>query len=146
LTSNLSSKVRNFLQACMDVKFRVYRRQIPPFSFKNRFRSLLPLQIPPPRSTTRLGACSNSKIYLSQPRTCKQAYVDFKFLLSKLLMCTGGTVAECGSLDVDHVSVGRFSPQTLYNKCLCFGIGTASERPWFSDVRCCIWLYVFSLS
>jgi hypothetical protein len=53
-----------------------------------------------------------------------------------------GTVAECGSLDVDHVSVGRFSPQTLY---LCFGIGTASERPRFSDVRCCIWLYVFSI-
>src|SRR5467141_3970028 len=67
----------------MDVKFRVYRRQIPPFSFKNRFRSLLPLQIPPPRSTTSLGACSNSKIYLSQPRTSLQAYVDFKFLHSK---------------------------------------------------------------
>ena len=29
-----------------------------------------------------------------------------------------GTVAECGSLDVD---VGSFN-----NKCLCFGIGTAS--------------------
>src|SRR5882762_310496 len=100
LTSNLSSKVRTFLQACMDVKFRVYRRQIPPFSFKNRFRSLLPLQIPPPRSTTRLGACSNSKIYLSQPRTSLQAYVDFKFLLSKstptLNNMAGTYTALCG--------------------------------------------------
>jgi hypothetical protein len=51
-----------------------------------------------------------------------------------------GTVAECGSLDVDHVPyLWVYSAHKLYIEI------TASERPRSSDVRCCIWLYVFSI-